>query len=198
MWFFVSSLPFILLVPIFLLPVPLLSCLCSHPFHPPFSPLLLIHHPTCPEFPPPAFISPLLPLCSLFLPTCFIFYCTCFLSSSLVPVAPLFPSLSLFPSFPFLSREEEGAWFARIVRSPAGGPGRPQGAMCFTFQSSYLFTSFHFLISVITVLCQPVINGPTEPRHCYHGYTVSACTCVCSCVYKKEGRNGWSRSSHNG
>lgn len=62
---FVSSLSFILLVPVLLLSAPLLSCLCSHPFHPPFFPLLLIHHLTCPEF-PPAFISPLLPLCSFF------------------------------------------------------------------------------------------------------------------------------------
>ena len=138
---------------------------------------------------PPPLSFPHFYLSVPFLPTCFIFYCTCFLSSSLVPVAPLFPSLSLFPSFPLLSREEERAWFARIVRSPAGGPGRPQGAMCFTFQFSYLFTSFHFLISVITVLCQPVINGPTEPRHCYHGYTVSACTRVCvHARTKKKGK----------
>ena len=37
-----------------------------------------------------------------------------------------------------------------------------------------------------------MINGPTEPRHCYHGYTVSARTCVCvhACTKKKGEMDG--------
>lgn len=151
MWFFVSSLPFILLVPVFLLPVPLLSCLCSHPFHPPFSPLLLIHHPTCPEFPPPAFISPLLPLCSLFLPTCFIFYCTCFLSSSLVPVAPLFPSLSLsFRPSPSFQEKKKGPGLRELLEVLPVGLEDPR-VLCVLLFSPHIFLH-HFISSSQSLL----------------------------------------------
>lgn len=96
------------------------------------------------------------------------FHSTCFLSSSLVPTTPLFLSLSL-PPFSHVRRGP----VVRIVRSPDGRPGEPLGTLSVYlfhldgFFCIYLFTSFHLLISfcnsVITVLCQPVINGPTEP-----------------------------------
>lgn len=109
-------------------------------------------------------------------------YCICFLSSSFV-------TLRLPPTLPHcLMRDEDLG--VRIVRSLNSSPGPSPGnaVSVFFFLFKIVFTSFHFLIcfhhSVITVFCQPVINGPAER------FRLSACGCVYAgvhvCIYARQ------------
>ncbi len=86
---------------------------------------------------------------------------------------------------------------------------RTPGCCLFHLFTSIFLHHSNFLISVIAVLCQPVINGPTETitvamaRLCVRvrvrvrvRVVLCVCVCVCVCVCIKE-ENAWSLSSNN-
>lgn len=137
------------------------------------------NHPSCPQFPLLSF--PTFSLCSFFCRhDSFLLYLLSFI---------FFCHLRLPPTLPHcLMREEDLG--VRIVRSlnssPRPSPGNAVSVLFLFFK--IVFTSFHFLIcfhhSVITVFCQPVINGPAER------FRLSACGCVYAgvhvCIYARQ------------
>lgn len=135
------------------------------------------HHPSCPQFPLLSF--PTFSLCSFFCRhdsfllylLSFIFFCH--------PAPPSNP--------PPLSHERRGPGCENCLNSsPGPSPGNAVSVFFFLFK--IVFTSFYFLIcfhhSVITVFCQPVINGPAER------FRLSACGCVYAgvhvCIYARQ------------
>lgn len=173
---------------------PLCLCLfvfCALPLLP-----LSNHHPTCPQFPHfrlPLFLP--VPFCrhdsfSLYLFS-FIFSCL-HRPHSTLPVS--------LPSFVLCERR---TWLWELLEVLMAGLENPWvlSICCIYFVFVFSpFYSFHFLISfhnsVITVLCQPVINGLTEPITgniaglCVYG----VCLCVRACFQKKD---AWSLTFHN-